>query len=123
MSSVSEDIEPVDGGPVTLINAFEVPVERIDTFIAQWRERAKIMSAAPVFPRLAAAPCPLLSHALPDRQRRPLLGQPTGVGSRRGEPGVSSPPACSGRRHRSADLRELKALCRVVVDYGDLQQP
>ena len=49
MSSVSEDVKPVDGGPVTLINVFEVPVERIDTFIAQWRERAKIMSAAPGF--------------------------------------------------------------------------
>jgi len=35
MSSVSEDIKPVDDGPVTFINVFEVPVEQIDTFIHQ----------------------------------------------------------------------------------------
>lgn len=32
MSSVSEDIKPVDGGSVTRINDFEAPAERIDTF-------------------------------------------------------------------------------------------
>ena|SRR5215207_4510714 len=46
MSSVSEDIKPVGGDPDTVINVFEVPVKQIDTFIAQWRERAKIMSTA-----------------------------------------------------------------------------
>ncbi|MGH9212763.1 MAG: antibiotic biosynthesis monooxygenase family protein [Acidimicrobiales bacterium] len=34
---------------VTVINQFEVPVERVDTFIAQWRERAALMSAKPGF--------------------------------------------------------------------------
>lgn len=35
--------------PVTLINVFEVPAGDADAFIAQWRERAKIMAAAPGF--------------------------------------------------------------------------
>src|SRR5215213_340221 len=87
ISSASADINPEGGGAVTFINVFEVPVEQIDTFIAHWRELAKIMSAAP---------CPVLTDALPDDQRR-QLGEPTGVGSRHGELGVSRGPACSDR--------------------------
>ncbi len=35
--------------PVTLINVFEVPAEHVDEFIAQWRERAALMSSKPGF--------------------------------------------------------------------------
>ncbi|MEU7768995.1 antibiotic biosynthesis monooxygenase family protein [Nocardia sp. NPDC049190] len=34
---------------VTFINAIEVPAERVDEFIAQWRERAMLMRTAPGF--------------------------------------------------------------------------
>lgn len=34
---------------VTFINVLEIPADEIDGFIEQWRERAKIMSAAPGF--------------------------------------------------------------------------
>jgi hypothetical protein len=55
MSSVSEDSKkPVGACPVTFVNVFEVPVEQIDMFIAQWRERAKMaarsFSTAPSTP-------------------------------------------------------------------------
>lgn len=36
-------------GLITLINAFEVPAERVDAFVVQWRMRAKLMAAAPGF--------------------------------------------------------------------------
>ncbi|MGH3546884.1 MAG: antibiotic biosynthesis monooxygenase family protein [Pseudonocardiaceae bacterium] len=35
--------------PITLINSFEVPPDHVDTFVDEWRERAKIMSTAPGF--------------------------------------------------------------------------
>jgi heme-degrading monooxygenase HmoA len=34
---------------VTFINVFEIPADRIDEFIEQWRERAQHMRAAPGF--------------------------------------------------------------------------
>jgi heme-degrading monooxygenase HmoA len=46
---VSEHSEAVNNEPVTLINVFEVPAEHVNAFADQWRERAKIMSAAPGF--------------------------------------------------------------------------
>ncbi len=49
MSCANEDIGPVGGGPVTLVNVFEVPTEHVDVFIAQWRERAALMSTKPGF--------------------------------------------------------------------------
>jgi len=36
-------------GPITVVNVFEVPAERVAEFIAQWRARAEIMAAAPGF--------------------------------------------------------------------------
>lgn len=41
--------EPSADGPITVINVFEVPAERVEEFIAQWRTRAEIMAAAPGF--------------------------------------------------------------------------
>jgi heme oxygenase (mycobilin-producing) len=35
--------------PITLINVFEVPAERVDAFVDQWRVRAELMAAAPGF--------------------------------------------------------------------------
>jgi heme-degrading monooxygenase HmoA len=38
-----------DNEPVTLINVFEVAAADVDAFLVQWRERAKVMAAAPGF--------------------------------------------------------------------------
>jgi heme oxygenase (mycobilin-producing) len=38
-----------DAGPITLINVFEVDPEKLDAFIASWRERAEIMRKQPGF--------------------------------------------------------------------------
>ncbi|HYB36561.1 MAG TPA: antibiotic biosynthesis monooxygenase family protein [Mycobacterium sp.] len=38
-----------DEGPITLINVFEVEPEKLDAFIASWRERAELMSRQPGF--------------------------------------------------------------------------
>ena len=35
--------------PVTLINVFEIPVEHVNEFIAQWQDRAALMSTKPGF--------------------------------------------------------------------------
>jgi heme-degrading monooxygenase HmoA len=40
--------EPRDAS-VVLINVFELPDDEVDTFVAEWRERAEIMSKAPGF--------------------------------------------------------------------------
>lgn len=37
------------GGPVTLINVFEIPAEQVETFLADWKERAQIMITMPGF--------------------------------------------------------------------------
>jgi len=37
------------GGPITVINVFEVPAGQAGEFIALWRARAEIMAAAPGF--------------------------------------------------------------------------
>jgi len=37
------------GGPITVINVFEVPAWQVGEFIALWRARAEIMAAAPGF--------------------------------------------------------------------------
>lgn len=38
-----------DRGPVTLINVFEVDSDKLEPFLAGWRERAKLMSKQPGF--------------------------------------------------------------------------
>ncbi|MGI8329960.1 antibiotic biosynthesis monooxygenase family protein [Actinomadura scrupuli] len=37
------------GEPITMINVFEVPVDLLDDFVSDWRERALIMSSLPGF--------------------------------------------------------------------------
>jgi heme oxygenase (mycobilin-producing) len=46
---MSQDNQPANNSPVTLINIFEVPTEHVEVFIAQWRERAALMSTKPGF--------------------------------------------------------------------------
>src|SRR5215471_17691534 len=41
--------QPASSSPVTLINIFEVPTERVDEFIAAWRQRAALMTTKPGF--------------------------------------------------------------------------
>jgi heme-degrading monooxygenase HmoA len=36
-------------GPVTLINVFEVEPEKLESFLAAWRDRAELMSKRPGF--------------------------------------------------------------------------
>ena len=38
-----------DAGPVTLINVFEVEPEKLEVFLARWRERAELMRKQPGF--------------------------------------------------------------------------
>lgn len=38
-----------EGGPITVINSFEVPAEQVEEFISGWRARAEIMAVAPGF--------------------------------------------------------------------------
>jgi heme-degrading monooxygenase HmoA len=42
-------VKTSDSRPVTLINAFEIPVGQIDAFVEEWTERARIMSRYPGF--------------------------------------------------------------------------
>jgi len=46
---MNQHSQPANTSPVTLINVFEVPTEHVDLFIAQWRERAALMSTKPGF--------------------------------------------------------------------------
>jgi heme-degrading monooxygenase HmoA len=46
---MNQDSQPANTSPVTLINVFEVPTEHVEVFIAQWRERAALMSTKPGF--------------------------------------------------------------------------
>jgi heme-degrading monooxygenase HmoA len=42
-------IHETDGAPITLINLFEVDTEKLEAFVAGWRERAELMSKRPGF--------------------------------------------------------------------------
>jgi len=46
---LKQDSQSDNDSPVTLINAFEVPAEHVDAFVARWRERAALMSTKPGF--------------------------------------------------------------------------
>ena len=41
--------QPIDSGPVTLINVFELDSEHVEPFLADWRKRAEFMSKQPGF--------------------------------------------------------------------------
>ena len=44
---MNQNTPQTNGPPVTLINVIEVPAEHVDAFIADWRQRAELMSAKP----------------------------------------------------------------------------
>jgi heme-degrading monooxygenase HmoA len=46
---MTQDSQPANDSPVTLINVFEAPAEHVDAFIAHWRERAALMRTKPGF--------------------------------------------------------------------------
>jgi heme-degrading monooxygenase HmoA len=120
ISSASEDIEPLEGGPVTFINVFEVPVEQIETFTAHWRELAKIMSAAPGF-RDAR-----LHRALSPRTRFQIVNVANWESRQAWEAATANPEFQEGLRALTEDTEVQfsanPALYEVVFYYGDPQQ-
>ena len=120
LRSVSEDIKPVEGGPVTFINVFEVPVEQIDTFIAHWRELAKIMSTAPGFRGLR------LHRALSSRTRFQIINVANWESRKAWEAAVANPEfqVHLGALAEDAEVQisANPALYEVVAAYGDHEQ-
>ena len=120
MSSVSENTRPIGDGPVTLINVFEVPVEQIDTFIAQWRERAKIMSAAPGFRDSR------LHRALSPQTRFQIVNVAHWDSRQAWEAATANPEFQDRLRALTEDpeaqISANPALYQIVVDYGNPQQ-
>jgi heme oxygenase (mycobilin-producing) len=117
--SVSEDIEPVGGGPVTFINVFGVPVEQIDTLIAHWRERAKIMSTAPGF-RDAR-----LHRALSSPTRFQIVNVAHWESQQAWEAATANPEFQDGLRALAEDAEvqiSANPALYQVVDYGDHEQ-
>jgi heme oxygenase (mycobilin-producing) len=118
--SVSEDIEPVGGGSVTFINVFEVPVEQIETFIAQWRERATIMSTAPGFRDSR------LHRALSSRTRFQIVNVAHWESQQAWEAAAANPEFQERLRALAKDtevqISANPALYQVVVDYGHHEQ-
>jgi hypothetical protein len=41
---MKQDSQAAGHAAITLINVFEIPAEHVDVFIAQWRERAALMT-------------------------------------------------------------------------------
>jgi heme oxygenase (mycobilin-producing) len=121
ISSVSENIEPATGGPVTFINVFEVPVEQIETLIAHWRELAKIMITAPGFRGLR------LHRALSPRTHFQIINVANWENPQAWEAATANPEFQEGLRALTEDTEVQfsanPALYKVVVDYGDPQRP
>jgi heme oxygenase (mycobilin-producing) len=120
LKSVSEDIKPVEGGPVTFINVFEVPVEQIDTFIAHWRELAKIMSTAPGF-------CDTRLHRALSSQTRFQIVNVAHWDSRQAWEAATANPDFQERLRALAEDTEVQfsanpALYEIVVANGDHEQ-
>ena len=119
-SSASEDIKPLEGGPVTFINIFEVPVEQIDMLIAHWRDLAKIMSTAPGF-RDAR-----LHRALSSQTRFQIVNVANWESSQAWEAAAANPDFQERLRALAEDtevqLSANPALYEVVVAYGDHEQ-
>jgi heme oxygenase (mycobilin-producing) len=120
ISSASEDIKPVEVGPVTFINVFEVPVEQIETFIAHWRELAKIMSTAPGFHDTR------LHRALSSQTRFQIVNVAHWESPQAWEAATAN-PEFQERLGALAEDTEVQltanpALYEVVVTYGDHEQ-
>ena len=120
ISSASEDIKPLEGGPVTFINVFEVPVEQIDTFIAHWRELAKIMRTAPGF-------CDTRLHRALSSQNRFQIVNVAHWESPQAWEAATANPEFQERLGALAEGTEVQfsanpALYEVVVAYDDHEQ-
>ena len=120
ISSASEAITPLEGGPVTFINVFEVPVEQIDTFIAHWLELAKIMSTAPGF-------CDTRLHRALSSQTRFQIVNVAHWDSRQAWEAATANPDFQERLRALAEDTEVQfsanpALYEIVVAYGDHEQ-
>jgi heme-degrading monooxygenase HmoA len=120
ITSSGDDIKPVEGGPVTFINIFEVPVEQIDTFIAHWRELAKIMRTAPGFYDTR------LHRALSSQTRFQIVNV-AHWDSRQAWEAATANQEFQERLGALADDAEVQfsanpALYEVVVTYGDHEQ-
>jgi heme-degrading monooxygenase HmoA len=119
ISSLSEDINPEAAGAVTFINVFEVPVEQIDTFIAHWRELAKIMSTAPGFRNAR------LHRALSSQTRFQIINVANWESPQAWEAATANPEFQDGLRALAEDAEVQfsanPALYQVV--YGDHEQP
>jgi heme oxygenase (mycobilin-producing) len=120
VSSLSEDINPQGAGAVTFINVFEVPVEQIDTFIAHWRELAKIMSTAPGFRNAR------LHRALSSQTRFQIINVANWGSLQAWEAATANPEFQDGLRALAHDAEVQffanPALYQVVVAYGELEQ-
>ena len=120
ISSASEAITPLEGGPVTFINVFEVPVEQIDTFIAHWLELAKIMSTAPGF-------CDTRLHRALSSQTRFQIVNVAHWDSRQAWEAATANPDFQERLRALAEDTEVQfsanpALYEIVVANGDHEQ-
>jgi heme-degrading monooxygenase HmoA len=105
---------------VTFINVFEVPVEQIDTFIAHWRELAKIMSTAPGFNDTRL-------HRANSSQTRFQIVNVAHWDSRQAREAATANPVFQEGLGALADDAEVQfsanpALYEVVITYGDLEQ-
>jgi heme oxygenase (mycobilin-producing) len=117
---LSDDINLEGGSAVTFINVFEVPEEQIDTFIARWRELAKIMSTAPGF-RDAR-----LHRALSSQTRFQKINVAHWESPQAWEAATANPEFQDGLRALAEDaevqLSANPALYEVLVTYGDPHQ-
>ena len=117
MNQVSQ---PANNSPVTLINIFEVPAEHVDVFIAQWRERAALMSTKPGFLHSR------LHRALSSQARFQLVNVARWESREAWQAATADTEFQERISAVTADpqvpISANPALYQVVVDYGDPQQ-
>ncbi len=117
MRSMSQDSKPADDATVTFINVIEVPAEQVDMFIAQWRERAKIMSTAPGFRDSR------LHRAVSSKTRFQLVNVAHWDSHQAWEAAMSHPEFQARMRaledDRSVEVSASPALYEVVASYHE----
>lgn len=117
---MNQDSQPAHNSPVTLINVFEVPTELVDVFIAQWRERAALMSTKPGF--LDSR----LHRALSSQTRFQIVNVAHWESREAWQAATADTEFQELISAVTADpqvpISANPALYQVVVDYGDPQQ-
>jgi heme oxygenase (mycobilin-producing) len=105
-----------EAGPVTLINVFEVPAEKVDSFVEKWRERADLMTRAPGF--LDAK----LHRAMSSESRFQLINVARWSSREAWQAATSNPQFQASlrelRNDTSVDFSANPALYEVVADFG-----